>query len=380
MKQCKIFRVVFFFLFSFLFAFNTYAGNLPREWTEIDPADYGFEYNGLTPACSNCPGTPDDKFTFFVKGGKKNKLVIFFQGGGACWDTINCVGPYGPETLTYHPYQQEELWMFQDGTLEKGIFDPTKNENPFKDWGIVFIPNCTGDLFWGANDANYDGVEIKHRGFVNFLSVLTYLQNTIKQPKKIFIAGSSAGSYGAILSFPYIKESFPKSKFYMLGDSGMGVIAGNFVSAAIQNWDIQVPEWVFPDGFDENTTVPQIYTQIASTYSSDEFAQYTTAFDGVQVFFYKVMLNLENPAAWEITGPNDSAITEWHFMMKNNVYSTAEEIFNYRYYIGSGIDHTLLRSDKFYTEDTAEGVSFVKWLKRMLRTKKKNLECEPCLP
>ena len=84
MKRFKLFKIGFFIVFSLLIISYAHAGRLPDKWTEINPADYGFEYNDLTPACSNAPGTPDDEFTFFVKGGKKknkNNLVIFFQGG-----------------------------------------------------------------------------------------------------------------------------------------------------------------------------------------------------------------------------------------------------------------------------------------------------------
>jgi hypothetical protein len=93
----------------------------------------------------------------------------------------------------------------------RGIFDQTRKDNPFKDWGYVYIPYCTGDLFWGANDQDYlVGFDpatgpvyqtIKHRGFVNFQAVLNYLENNTNYPGKIFVTGSSAGSYGATLAF-----------------------------------------------------------------------------------------------------------------------------------------------------------------------------------
>ena len=86
----------------FVLAFSTQAlgkskkpilPDISDTWTEINPADVypGFEYNGLTPSCASCPptvnpdtGQPefyDPEFTFFVKGGTTNKLVIYFQGG-----------------------------------------------------------------------------------------------------------------------------------------------------------------------------------------------------------------------------------------------------------------------------------------------------------
>jgi hypothetical protein len=74
MKRFKLFKIGIFTLASLFIVSTALAGGLPDEWTEINPA--GFEYNGLTPACSNAPGTPDCEFTFFVKGGQKNNLTI----------------------------------------------------------------------------------------------------------------------------------------------------------------------------------------------------------------------------------------------------------------------------------------------------------------
>lgn len=362
MKRFKILKIGIFFLSFLLTVSIALAGGLPDEWTEINPV--GFEFNGLTPACSSAPGTPDDEFTFFVKGGKKNNILVFFQGGGACWDYMNCVA-----SPTYTQYQSEELWMFSDAMEGRGIFDQTRKDNPFKGWGFVYIPYCTGDLFWGANDANYYGVDIKHRGFVNFQAVLNYLENNTNYPGKIFVTGSSAGSYGATLAFPYIKQSFKWSNVYLLGDAGAGVLGGTFPTQGIYNWNVQMPDWIFPGGYNPGLIMPVVYTAIAAEYPWSRLAQYTTAFDGTQIFFYNVMLNIDNPYVWnDITAP---LIGAWHYTMKNFALGTAAASPNYRYYVASGSVHTIMMSPKFYTEESAGGTSFVDWIKKMIKTPNK---------
>ena len=380
MKRFKFFKIGIFILSSLLIVSTALAGGLPDEWTEIFPLDEypGFEFNGLTPACSNAPGTPDDEFTFFVKGGQKNNLVIFFQGGGACWDFMNCVAVTTP-VPTYTQFQAEELWKFSDDMEEQGIFDQTRKDNPFKDWGFVYIPYCTGDLHMGANDATYGNVPIKHRGFVNFQAVLKYLEDNTNYPGKIFVTGSSAGSYGATMNFPYVKQSFPWSNVFLLGDAGNGVLGGTFPTEGILNWNVQMPYWIFPDGWEIGT--PETwYTDIAAAYPWSRLAQYTTAFDLTQIFFLNVMYNIKNPVEWgNIT---DFDVAFWHLTMKGYAYRTAAASPNYRYYIAAGTDHTVLRSNKFYTEESAGGVSFASWVKKMINTPNKweNLECEVCLP
>jgi len=396
MKRLKIFKIGILVLSSLFIVSTAFANGLPDEWAEINPADYGFELNGLTPACSGAPGTPNDEFTFFVKGGKnkgKNKLVIFFQGGGACWDAMNCIA-----APTYTQYQEEELWMFSEDNEGKGIFDTTEKDNPFKDWGFVYIPYCTGDLFWGANDADYTGdgnPDIQHRGFVNFQAVLKYLESLEIYPGKIFVTGSSAGSYGATNAFPYIKQSFPWSNLYLLGDAGNGVMGGNFVtgtsgdpqnpSGGIYNWNVQIPTWIeyFEDGYKPEMTMAGIYKSLAAEYPWDQVAQYTTSFDSTQIAFLSVMLNIEGgPDAWYNWINLYTAANTWYPTMLSYAYSTAATSPNYRYYIAAGSDHTVLMSPKFYTEDSAGGVLLTEWIDQMMMqnpTKKwKNAECETC--
>ena len=75
-------------------------------------------------------------------------------------------------------------------------------------------------------------------------------------------------------------------------------------------------------------------------------------------------------------------------------YDTADYTYNYRYYIAAGMDHTILRSPKFYTEEV-DGVPFADWVSAMVaspfygrhgrhfrwgwgRNLWRNVECEDC--
>jgi hypothetical protein len=276
-----------------------------------------------------------------------------------------------------------------------GIFDTDNPLNPFKDWSFVYIPYCTGDIHWGANDktyADYLGwygavgtVTIHHRGFVNFQVVLKWIKDNFRRPNKIFVTGSSAGGYGAILGFPYIKKAFPLSRVYVLGDAANGVVGGTFQTTSIQNWNIQLPQWIFEEGYTPELTIADVYTKIAARYPLSKLAQYTTAWDWDQTFFYNVMLNINNPELWSNYFP---VWCEWHNQMLNYTHETAEKAPNYRYYTAKGTDHTILMSPEFYTENSA-GIPFVEWVRAMvinpfgmfggpLEGKWKNLECADC--
>jgi hypothetical protein len=363
---------------------------IPKTWTQIIPEPTEYMGRSLTPTCIGLPGT-DSEFSFFAKGGRENNLVVFFDGGGACWESMNTI---------YEPTCSLEVdETVEDLAAAGGIFDTDNPANPFKDWSFVTIPYCTGDIHWGSSDHGYPDylnqypsmnyVTLHHRGFDNFLVVLKWMTEHFRRPHKIFVTGSSAGSYGAAVGFPYIQEAFPKSKASLLGDAGNGVTTEDFHNISINNWGIQgnLPTWI--PGFDRPFSeydLDEMYLMIADYYSHSKIAQYTTAWDWNQTFFYNVMLNIFDPAQW---GNWTTVWCDWHDQMIDFVYSAAEAS-NYRYYIGAGFDHTIMGYDKFYEEDSA-GVPFVDWVDAMVRKKKKkkgthgqgrmpwvNAECEKC--
>ena len=355
-----------------------FVPNLSDGWSQVTP-DSNFSYLGLKPACSNCPGT-DPTYKFFVRKGKVNKVVVFFNGGGACWDGVNCLKylTYNPMVFEYVVSGQLYVYNQPDPTsspqVNHGIFDFNNPNNPFKDWYVVYLPYCTGDLFWGANDQQYTSppylppqitATIKHRGFVNFQAVLKWVKDNFRLPEQIFVAGSSAGGYGAIMDYPYIREAFPLTRVYALGDAANGIMGDDFSNKADAVWNVQLPSWIL--GSDISTlSIDEIYTKIAARYPLMKFAQYTTALDQTQVWFYHLQLdsNVQNPSIWDILSATDFGT--WNYNMNLYTHDTAAAAPNYRFYIGGGYDHTVLTSDKFYTESSAEGVYFSKWVKSMV--------------
>jgi len=379
MKYRKYMHVGALIVVSVLMATVVFAGapgpkpflpNIPTGWSEVSP-DPGFTYGDeqLTPSCS----CSECDYRFFVRKGTVNKVLVFFNGGGACWDAMNCV--YVP-TYTQQVYetviskQLTTLTEVSEGEygyvpIDEGIFDFSDCRNPFKDWYVVYLPYCTGDLFWGSSDYNYDGVDIHHHGFVNFMAVLDWMEKNFRCPLQVFVTGSSAGGYGAILNYPYIRESFPLARVYALGDAANGVVGDGFIATADAKWNIQYASWILGDDISA-LTMEDIYSNIAAEYPFMKFAQYTTAWDATQTWFYNLQLdsNIYNPAQWN--NVPDIVFGLWHSTMLSYTHGTAENVPNYRYYIGEGTDHTIMRSDKFYTEDTAEGVSYSKWVRTMV--------------
>ena len=359
--------------------------DIPEEWTQILPADLypDFEFEALSPACSNGLSATDDEFFFFVKKGTVNNVVVYFQGGGACWDPITCLAAESYDTECTDEDSPEN---------HGGIFDFQNPENPFKDWSFIFVPYCTGDVHIGANDKEYSIIisvdplvvltrTIQHRGAVNFHVVLKWMKENIFKPHKIFVTGSSAGSYGAIAGFPWIKEAYKKSLVSLLGDAGMGVNPPEYNAVSQANWNSQFAPWLLenPDEID----LLEIWQRMVKRYRHSKMAEFTNAFDGTQIsFYYYTFITLG------LTPPEPEYLAlDWHVKMWEGLDFKADAK-NYRYYVAPGTSHTILGRDLVYEETSENGIRFIDWLEALVKSQGKprghgampwvNIACEDC--
>ena len=86
-------------------------------------------------------GTP---YSFFYRpGADPTRLLIYFQGGGACWSWVSCSGMFDTSV------ERSELAEL------RGIFDFANPENPFRDYSTLFVPYCTGDVHVGTVERTY---------------------------------------------------------------------------------------------------------------------------------------------------------------------------------------------------------------------------------
>lgn len=323
-------------------------------WTKITPGPTSFMGRQLNPTCSGFPGT-DPTFSFYVRQGSSRNLVIYFQGGGCCWNSQTCV-----TSPTYDPYISE---ADNPANFPLGIGDFDNPENPFADWSFVFIPYCTGDLHWGSGEWTYkyatgQSWTIHHRGLDNFLTALKWTKLNLPRPKKILVTGSSAGAYGAIGNFPWVRKAFPASKIYVLGDAGIEVGPREFDAQAQLLWNIDRPPWA--SGMTEPMYLPEFLLTQARRHPRVRFGEYGNAWDSVLTWFRSAILQ----SFWVAT-EEENVCEDYN----SNVLQTLEykqQAENYRSYLASGISHTILISPRFYTEDSAGGVSFLSWVRAMI--------------
>jgi hypothetical protein len=268
-----------------------------------------------------------------------------------------------------------------------GIFDFTTDQNPFKDWNFVYIPYCTGDLHTGANDETYSGNytgkpstgTIRHRGNVNFRVILEWLKNHYTtDPDVIFVTGISGGAYGSIFNFPYIRETFQNSQMFQLSDSGDGVLTEDFQTNGLPHWNMQIPNAsTLPagskfTGFSSTLDLPEIFSTNANFYTDSTFAEFGTAWDSTQAYYYNVMQHVANdPKTWESSDPLNPAYKgvwcDWHKKQHDNIIATEAAVAgtNYQYFVAPGSAHTILMDIDFYAKSSNE-VLLVDWIQGML--------------
>ena len=310
------------------------------RWIAVEP--------GGDTLCSR--GTP---YRFFVRGGRPDRVIIDFQGGGACWNELTCGFAGAAGLFTEDVGTLESFVAAIEGPLAGGMLsdDP---ENPFRDWTIVHVPYCTGDVHWGNARTEYgDAGAIEHRGFVNASAALRWTFSRYADPANVFVSGCSAGAYGAVLHSAYIANNYSDASIAVFADSGAGIITDTFLNDSLPNWDAQpnLPT-AFVPGLDRPITdlsLADLYIEIGRTFPDMRMAQTQTQYDQDQVFFYTAM---------------GGAAEDWPVRMRDGITSIRGEIDNFTAYVPGGSMHCSGIYPFFLTRDV-NGASLADWTEQL---------------
>ncbi len=355
---------------------TTVSPNVDDTQFTTYPATGTTHYLGrdFMPTCMN--GTP---YAFFAKRGSLNKLVMYYEGGGACWDAATCGFPSCDTNVQTDP---SAPGTDNPNAFHSGFADVTNPANPFKDWNIVSYCSC--DVHFGDSAKDYPP-HVEHRGYPNSRVVEKWAREHFVNPDEVFVTGSSAGAYGAWFNAPLHERVWPASEFEVLADAGNGVITQSFLDNDFPNWnfDANVPNDI--PGLQAtltNGTGIVGYTKVVTEFfPRTRWAHYCTAFDGGmggQTGFYNIMLHNNDPTA-SFTWWNGSCQFN-QVMRMQDLDIAAAEPSNYRYYIGTGSRHTMWGSDKVYSDTTGGVPTLVDWVNAMLDGTPAwtNVECTNC--
>lgn len=328
--------------------------SLNAGWNEIEP--------GGETTCAH-----DTPYTYWVRPGATDNLLIYFQGGGGCWNADTCRDT-GRE---FNGFYDSRITERDNPVYQGGMLSTTNPENPFSDYTTVYIPVCTGDTHWGDNihtftDAESGDVTIHFNGFVNATSALDWAYANVPEPDSAFVTGCSAGSAGSIYHVPYIIEQYPDVPVYQLGDSLSLLFTGPV--------DLQT-DWHSHDNFaawipdlanmlPEEWTMARMYTAIANYYPDYTFSQFNTVRDEVQVFF---------------TYPDGSGgADDWAKLLDTHLATLEADAPNYRAFTPGGDLHCVTPRNEFYSY-AIDGIRFRDWVADLASGKDvPTLHCTDC--
>jgi len=319
-------------------------------WTKhtFDPA------GGAGPIC--IAGTP---YSVFTRPGKKDKLLIFTQGGGACWqDFYNC------NVLS----EDQE----PDGSFP-GVFDPGNPDNIFADYSIVYMPYCDGSTFGGDNfvfDPAWQAfIEAQlglppgagpparfHYGLRNLSAGMDVAKATFPRASKITVAGSSAGGVGAAAFAPFLARFQYGNNKELTVFNDAGPIAVNLDPDNVEAQDdiaARAADWDFGKFYPESCVAcddkgqqTEIIRWRLDNDSTIREAFYETDSDLTNRFFTRL---LYDPAGYRNL-----------VVMEHGLLNEAHPDRYKRFIVAGDTSHTALQSPLFYSQ-TANGVLLNEW-------------------
>lgn len=210
---------------SFVIALLSAAACLPTQVSDVGPIrSASRQWTWVEFAESRCANGASTGLGLNPSEEPTGDVVLFLAGGGACWDASTCylvksawnveLG-YGVSNFTSDAFRQALL------------FDRASADNPFRDASYAFLPYCTGDLHVGTSTQQYQpGQQTLHAGARNLEAFLSRLSSTFAQAKRVFVIGTSAGGYGAVMNAHRFRAAFPSSEVHVLADSAPLVLPG----------------------------------------------------------------------------------------------------------------------------------------------------------
>jgi hypothetical protein len=165
------------------------------------------------------------QYKFFVNWHEgADDLLVIFEPGGACWDYASCSGELGmlgaanPHGI---PDDHMNLWGIHSPLVRRDSPD-----NPMREWNMVFVPYCTGDVHTGSQTTVYESEDgssqltYRHVGHDNMLRVSEWLGWAFQDTDQMYAGGCSAGGVGSNINYYFLRDAIEPNLGYLVNDSG----------------------------------------------------------------------------------------------------------------------------------------------------------------
>jgi hypothetical protein len=284
------------------------------------------------------------------------KVMIFLEGGGACFDYVSCSRSAGNIGS-------------RGRAMSDGVFDRGNLVNPVRDWNYVYVPYCTGDIHGGTNATgrvqNVSGTQ----RFVGHLTMQRFLQRlgpTFRDASDLLLTGVSAGGYGALLNGILVQRAFPQVKVKLVSDSAPPLPIATAPACLQKKWSTT---WGFDKSLfaDCGTNCPnhEDYAQTYALYVNQLLADRTSGFlaatrDNVIASFYGAGVD-------DCTGTTLTDYIPLNVLARDVVaFRDRAKVFgNHGTYLLDSTSHGFLDEDRFFSTNVGE-VKLIDWFTKIV--------------
>ena len=288
-------------------------------------------------------------FYFFGKLESQERLFVFLGGGGACWDGATCDVERGARfsyaSDTIRPYQ-------------RGLLDDSNEANPFRDYSVLIIPYCTGDLNLGSRIVEYTRSEpgelppnfsVYHLGAENVRTALAWIRERVPSPETVVVGGQSGGAPSSPWVAALLAREYRSARVVQIGDAAGGLIVPRLTGRLLQHWradSVLVADGLIEEGEVPEVTLDDLYVGAARVADNLRISQLNSVDDPTQLSF----LNL--------VGLNVTALSS---VLAPSLSKIEASVPGFRFFLVEGDKHVFLSSPMVY-QTVSEGTSLVGWI------------------
>ena len=322
----------------------------PAAWQKVVPG-------------GDCECADGSEFAFWEREADPTRVVLFLDGGGACFDEETCAFTSG-EAQAYD-------WNVQgdDPSQDGGIFDFARADNPFSDYTFVLVPECTGDVHLGDVTREYSpDLTVEHNGFVNGNAALSYLAEHHPDAAHVVVIGKSAGSVAAPVYGGLVADLLPEAEVTVFAGQ-----SGHVPNNADLNTEIlgelwgaydNMPDWEVNVGLTaRDWGAPRFWVQAGLHNPEILLARFDYAYDRAAAEGAED-LGLDPSQLLASIDANEAAIEAAGVVQHS--------------YTAPGSGHGIFEWDTFYTLEV-NSVALVDWVDALIAGEPRDdVHCEPC--
>lgn len=294
---------------------------------------------------TRCISSESTPFAFQVIPGESDKLLVYFQGGGACWDKVSTKLGF----CSFDVSPQSPI----------GIFDRTNKNNQFRTYTIVHVMYCSGDVFVGNSTRPYtDSNRKPYRqvGLLNAQSAVDWVKSQVKSGllastfNELVVMGCSAGSIGAQLWGNQVLSQLSWKHAAVIPDSYAGVFPKGSMGPLMYDFGFCQSGFLSAELYEKCMNqvleLSDIDLEYARAMPNVPFAFIQSKTDVVQMAFYWAL------AATTGTPPVLINPTEFYNGVNEIFGSYNAQLPNFVTYLVDGHQHCFTPKTVFYEADT----------------------------